>query len=147
SVKVSKDAAAASVRGARTGNGVIVIILKWVGKDGKGHISLNANTNITEKPELLYYKSRLPSATMMEIEKQRYGLGHYTFNERTPIPMYVEWLKAFDDGLVSAAQLADQERLMRNTDSRQQAMDYLYRDGGFRQYTLNVSGGAERYGY
>lgn len=147
SITVLKDAAAASIWGARAGNGVVVITSKRAGKDGKVHISLNANTNITEKPDLLYSKSWLPSATVMEIEKQRYGLGHYTFNERTPVPMYVEWLKAFDDGLVSAAQLADQERLMRNTDTRQQAMDYLYRNGGFRQYTLNVSGGAERYGY
>ncbi|GGC14675.1 SusC/RagA family TonB-linked outer membrane protein [Parapedobacter defluvii] len=147
SITVLKDAAAASIWGARAGNGVMVITSKKAAQDGRVHISLNANTNITEKPDLLYSKSWLPSATVMEIEKKRYELGHYTFNERTPVPLYVEWLRAFDEGLISAPQLEEQERVMRNTDARRQAMDYLYRGGGFRQYTLNVSGGAERYGY
>ncbi|SEK80887.1 SusC/RagA family TonB-linked outer membrane protein [Parapedobacter koreensis] len=147
SITVLRDGAAASIWGARAGNGVIVITTKKGGTDGRVHISLNANTNITDKPDLLYSRAWLPSATVMEIEKERYGLGHYATDNRTPIPLYVEWLRDYDEGRISAGELAAQEAVLRQTDTRQQAMDYLYRRSGFQQYALNVSGGAERYGY
>lgn len=147
SITVLRDAAAASIWGARAGNGVIVITTKKAGKDGKVRVSLNANASIASEPDLFYSRDWLPSATVMEIEKERYGLSHYGSGDRMPIPLYVEWLRAYDEGRISADELAATENMLRQTDTRRQAMDHLYRRSRFQQYALNVSGGAERYGY
>lgn len=147
SITVLKDGAAASIWGAKAGNGVIVITSKRAARDGKVRISVSANANITDKPDLYYSPEWLPSATVMEIEKERYGLGHYTFADNITIPYYVELLKAYDDGLIDAQAMAAEERILRETDVRAQALAHLYRNRSFQQYALNASGGADRYTY
>jgi TonB-linked outer membrane protein, SusC/RagA family len=147
SITVLKDAAAASIWGARAGNGVIVITSKKARRDGGVRIAINANTNITEKPDLYYSKSWLPSATVMEIEKARYELGHYSFADNVTNPYYVELLHALDDGMIDANAFTEQENALRYNDTRQQALAYFYRRASFQQYALNIDGGTERYGY
>jgi len=147
SITVLKDAAAASIWGARAGNGVIVITTKSPDADGGIMISLNANFNIGERPDLTYGKDWLPSKTVMEIEKQRYGLGHYTFGDNQTTRLYVDYLKRHDDGLLSDEGLRSLEQNLRATDTRKEAMDHLYRNSGFQQYALNIAGRGERYGY
>ncbi|MGK6352226.1 SusC/RagA family TonB-linked outer membrane protein [Parapedobacter sp. DT-150] len=147
SINVLKDAAAASIWGARAGNGVIVITSKKARNDGKVRVAFNANTNITEKPDLFYSQEWLPSATVMEIEKARYELGHYSFADNVTNPYYVELLHALDEGTLDAEAFTAQEKVLRQTDTRQQALEYLYRKASFSQYALNINGGTERYGY
>lgn len=147
SITVLRDAAAASIWGARAGNGVIVITSKRANKDSAFRVSLNANANIGERPDLYYGSNWLLSETVMEIEKERYGLGHYTVEDRSPLPMYIELLREHDEGRLEATELARREALLRNTDTRQQVMEYLYRNSGFRQLALNVAGGAGQHDY
>lgn len=66
-ITVLKDAAAASIYGARAANGVVVIVTK---KAKKGKPQINVSSTITYKP-YNYYTGRLAnSADMIDIEKE-----------------------------------------------------------------------------
>lgn len=147
SITVLKDAAAASIWGARAGNGVIVITTKKGRYGQRPRISLNSNVTIGAKPDLFYSRSRLPSATVMEIEREIFESGGYTTSESTPLPAYVEMLLQRRDGTITEAEFAGREAVMRNTEIRREVMDHLYRNEVSQQYALSASGGAEAYSY
>ena len=52
SITILKDAAAASIWGARAGNGVVVITTKRAAFSQSINVAFNANTTFTEKPDL-----------------------------------------------------------------------------------------------
>jgi len=147
SVTVLKDAAAASIWGARAGNGVIVITTKKGRYGQRPRISINSNVTIGARPDLFYSRNRLPSATVMEIERKIFESGGYTTSENTPLPAYVEMLIQRRDGGITDAEFAEREAAMRNTEIRREVMDHLYRNEVSQQYALSASGGAEVYSY
>ncbi|MEB2778757.1 TonB-dependent receptor plug domain-containing protein, partial [Algoriphagus sp. D3-2-R+10] len=68
SFTILRDAAAASIWGARAGNGVIVITTKK-GKSGSApKVSLNTNLIFTEKPDL-FYSPRMDNSDFVEVER------------------------------------------------------------------------------
>ncbi|WP_257669181.1 SusC/RagA family TonB-linked outer membrane protein [Parapedobacter tibetensis] len=149
SITVLRDAAAASIWGARAGNGVIVITTKQGRYNQRAKISVNSNFTMGEKPDLFYSQSWLPSATVMDIEKELFERGGYyleSTNQR-PFPAYVELLIKHKNGSIDDAELARQEAIMRKTDVRNEAMRHLYRGESHQQYAINISGGGERYRY
>ncbi len=147
SITVLKDAAAASIWGARAGNGVIVINTKQGAYNRPARISVNNNVMVGEKPDLFYSQSYLPSTTVMEIQKELFGRGTYREQDQTYIPSYVELLIKQRDGLVSDAEFARQEAFMQRTDLRRDAMEYLYQPSINQQHSLGVRGGGDHYRY
>lgn len=75
SVTILKDAAAASIWGARAGNGVIVITTKGGSYNQKSKISFNSNVTVGNKPNLFYSQNWLPSDVVMGIEKELFDRG------------------------------------------------------------------------
>lgn len=67
SITVLKDAAAASIYGARAANGVIVITTKKA-KQGKAQVSFSAT--LTMRPFSYYTGNRIDAATMIDLEKE-----------------------------------------------------------------------------
>lgn len=149
SVTVLKDAAAASIWGARAGNGVIVITTKQGRYGQKAQISFNSNVTIGEKPDFLYSQNRLPSATVMEIEKEKYERGGFYLEhaQQRPFPEYVELLIQKDKGTISEEDFLIKESVLRNTEVREEALKYLYQPSVYQQYALNVRGGGDNYRY
>jgi len=147
SITVLKDAAAASIWGARAGNGVIVITTKQGRYNQKTQISLNTNVTVGQKPDLYYRQNWLPSEAVMEIEKELFDRGNYVEEPEVPIPTYVELLIKQRDGLISEVDFNEREGRMKETDVRSEALKYLYRHSLNQQYALNVRGGAEAYRY
>lgn len=147
SITVLRDAAAASIWGARAGNGVIVITTKQGKYNQPARVSFNTNLNFRDKPDLLYGRQYLPAPTVMEIQKELFERGAYAENNQTYIPSYVELLIKLRDGLIEEADFAAEEALMRNTDLRRQALDHLYQVGLTQQYALNITGGGQHYRY
>lgn len=147
SITVLKDAAAASIWGARAGNGVIVINTKQGAYNQTTQISLNGNVSVGGKPNLFYSQSYLPSPTVMEIQKELFERGAYAEQEQTYIPSYVELLIKQRDGLITNQEFTRHENHFRNSDLRQDAMDYLYQHSINQQYNLGVRGGGENYRY
>lgn len=147
SVTVLKDAAAASIWGALAGNGVIVITTKHGRYNQKAKISFNSNFTVAGRPDLFYSKGFLPSETVMSIEKGLFEHAGYVFQPQTFVPQYPELLNKRKLGLISEQDFLSEESLMKNTDIRQEAMNYLYQPAVYQQYALNVSGGERKYSY
>ncbi|RQP18364.1 MAG: SusC/RagA family TonB-linked outer membrane protein [Parapedobacter sp.] len=147
SVTVLRDAAAASIWGARAGNGVIVISTKQ-GKYGqRARISFNTNITVGEKPDLLYSRQFLPAPTVMAIQKELFERGAYAENDRTRIPAYVELLIKQRDGLIGEDQFEVQQSSMRKNDLRKEWLEHLYQTAINEQYSLGIRGGGENYHY
>ncbi|UYQ95746.1 SusC/RagA family TonB-linked outer membrane protein [Chitinophaga horti] len=66
-ITVLKDAAAASIYGARAANGVIVIVTK---KAKKGRPQVNASSTFTFQPYNFYTGNRANAADLVELEKE-----------------------------------------------------------------------------
>lgn len=147
SVTLLKDAAAASIWGARAGNGVIVITTKKGGYGGKTRFSFTANTGIVAKPRLHYNPNYLAPDVVMGIQRELFDQNAYPENDHTTLPLYVELLIAKRDGKIAATQFAAEEGLMQQTDLRDQALSHLYRVGATQQYAVNVQGGGDKHSY
>src|SRR5690606_14182674 len=74
-VTVLKDAAAASIWGARAGNGVIVITTKNAKNNQRLRVSATANTTIADKADQYYNPFFLPSDAYIEIERFLFEKG------------------------------------------------------------------------
>ncbi|PQA53225.1 SusC/RagA family TonB-linked outer membrane protein [Siphonobacter curvatus] len=150
SVTVLKDAAAASIWGARAGNGVIVITTKQGKFNQAPVVSLTANVTVGEKPDP-YYVSLMSSADFIANEQQLFTRGYYRSQETSPnklvLSPVVELLIAGRDGKLSAAQVAQQLEQLKTQDVRQDYLRYLYQPSINQQYALNLTGGAAQHRY
>src|SRR5690606_13171068 len=147
SVTVLKDAAAASIWGARAGNGVIVITTKYGRYNQPSRISFNSNINVVSKPDLFYSQEYLPATTVMDIQRELFERGAYREDDRIYLPGYVELLIKQRDGLIGSDDFKALENTMKQTDLRSQSLQYLYQPALNQQYGLSVRGGSERYSY
>jgi TonB-linked SusC/RagA family outer membrane protein len=147
SVTVLKDAAAASIWGARAGNGVIVITTKKGKYNQKISVSANANITVIDKPDLFY----MPLFNVDEfigIEKMLFDKGFFnsrlTNNTTWPVVSpVVEILQKRKQGLITAADSAAQISALSANDIRKDYSKYLYRKGINAQYAISLSGGNE----
>ncbi|WP_157243608.1 TonB-dependent receptor plug domain-containing protein, partial [Algoriphagus resistens] len=150
SISVLRDAAAASIWGARAGNGVIVITTK-TGKQGQGtRVNLMANATLTERPDP-FYQPLMSSEELIAIERMLFEDGYYTSREnsisRQPLSPVVENLILHRDGQLSDQQLSQRLTELGNRDIREDYRNKLYRNGLDQQYSLNIRGGAGNYRY
>lgn len=150
SVTVLKDAAAASIWGARAGNGVIVITTKKGKRNQPMRVSFNSNMIFTEAPDL-FYEPRMTSAEMIEVERMLFSRGVFNSAERsinkTPLSPGVETLIALRDGLITNEEAERQLQAFSSQDSRSQLQQYFYRPARAQQYSLSLSGGGDRSAY
>lgn len=147
SITILKDAAAASIWGARAGNGVIVITTRQGRFNQKTSITLNSNLTIGNKPNLYYNQRWLPSQTVMGFEKELFEKNTYAQQPETVLPAYVELLIKKKAGTISDEDFNAQEALMKTTDSRNEALKDLYQPSINQQYALNINGGEKTYRY
>ena len=146
SITVLKDAAAASIWGARAGNGVLVITTKKGAYNRPLKLAFNANVNVGARPDL-YYQSRISSADYIATEQQLFSQGYYTSRENSDshlaLSPVVELLIARRDGKLSAADAAQQIASLGQYDVRDDVSRYLYRPSVNQQYSLGLTGGSE----
>lgn len=147
SVTVLKDAAAASIWGAKAGNGVIVINTKQGAYHKPTAISFLTNHSFGNKPDLFYSQKYLPAPTVMTIQKELFERGTYLERNQTRIPAYVELLIGKRDGKLTEQEFVEQEALFARTDLREQWQRYLYRTQYTAQYSLGISGGTGKHRY
>lgn len=146
SISILKDAAAASIWGARSANGVIVITTK----KGKVHqaplVSFNASLTVGDKPDLFYYP-QIASADFIEMEKTLFARGFYTSAEtsadKTSLTLVAELLIAKRDGKMEPAQADARIEALKQYDVRHDFTQYFYRKSVDQQYALSVSGGGQ----
>jgi TonB-linked SusC/RagA family outer membrane protein len=144
SVTILKDAAAASIWGARAGNGVVVLTSKKGAYEKPLQVSFNANIITAGKPDL-YALPQISSADVVEVQKMLFDNNFYTGNENSPqhpaLPPVVEILIAKRDGRISSEEADRQLNALKQHDLRSDYLKYIYHPGLSQQYALNVSGG------
>lgn len=150
SVTVLKDAAAASIWGARAGNGVIVITTKKGTYDSPLRVNLTANVTSFQEVDP-FYDPKMKISNLVDKQIELYEAGYYKGqlgSRRNPLVAPVaESLYAFDKGFISEQELASQLEAYRNSDVRQDLQDQVNRRALNQQYAVNLSGGGQRNKY
>ncbi|MEE1946430.1 SusC/RagA family TonB-linked outer membrane protein [Pedobacter sp. KR3-3] len=152
SITVLKDAASASIWGARAGNGVIVITTRKGRLNQPLSITLNANLTIGEKPDLYYSHGFLNAGEYIDIEKQLFDLGYFNADitnttTRPPLSPVVEILLRKRNGQLTDAQATALIDPYRSIDVRDDFSKYMYRTSASQQYALNLTGGSDKATY
>lgn len=157
SVTVLKDAAAASIYGARAANGVIVITTKK-GTKGKTQVTFNTDFFITEKPDLdnMHYAS---SSQLVDYESARYqaelinkgsaanvfaaygGIG--VGNVKYYSPVYALYRQQAE-GKITADQLAGSLNGLGNNDYYSQYVDQAWQNESRQRYNLSLSSASDK---
>ncbi len=150
SVSILKDAAAASIWGARAGNGVIVLTTRH-GKSGGPVVQFGSNVTFREKPDLSTVPW-LPSAEFIRVERELFEKGAYDarINNRTTYPVLspvVELLAAMRDGVAKESHVLEAFQSMGSLDYRDDLASHFYQVGMNQQYTLNISGNTPTHNY
>lgn len=150
SMTVLKDAAAASIWGARAGNGVIVITTKK-GKMGSAlQVSLNVNANWGQKQDA-FYLPKMSVASLIDKEQSLFGSGYYNgqinSGQKPRLSPAVESLNQYRAGLISEGELQNQLDGYSMLDVRSDLEQYFYRPSLNQQYSLGIRGGSDNYTY
>lgn len=147
SITILKDAASASIWGARAGNGVIVITTKSGTSSRRPTININTNVSLMERPDLFYDRRFLPPSEVVELEREFFGRGLYGKEDWDANTPAIEILLALDEGRIDAATAHNMLEDLNRHDLRKEAGRHLYRQGLNQQYATNISGGADNYQY
>jgi len=149
SITVLTDAAAASIWGARAGNGVIVITTKKGKLNTKPQVNFTGIVNIGDKPDL-YYTPRLTSEQYLEVERFLFDRGAFNTiinNGYGALSPAVELMLANRNGTLNATDYAAGIERLKGMDSRVQQLKYQFRTSVNQQYQASVSGGGTNQKY
>ncbi|PWG79293.1 SusC/RagA family TonB-linked outer membrane protein [Pararcticibacter amylolyticus] len=152
SVSVLKDAAAASIWGARAGNGVIVITTKKGKLNQRMQVDISANTTIGAKPDLYSDKSFLESAAYISAEDSLYSRGYlagdvnntFLYPAVTPFVSIREQART---GKISSEQAEAEIAALKGYDVRKDIEKYVYQASLNQQYALSARGGGGSLSY
>lgn len=145
SITILKDAAAASIWGARAGNGVIVITTKKGRFNQKLKIDFNSTVTLQEKPDLSYLP-QMSSSDYVDVEQYLFSQGYFddqiSFNPHQALTPAVEIFLARRNGLISSTDSASQINVLKQIDSRDGFTKYFYKKALTEQYALSLKGGS-----
>jgi TonB-linked SusC/RagA family outer membrane protein len=151
SVTVLKDAAAASIWGARAANGVVVVVTKRAKGNQKLTIDANVFSRISNRVDLDQALTQANSRDHVAYERmafennwvlQPYAGAFSDINKSLTLAQ--ELLYGNKDGLISISDMnAGLDRLS-NTSNRSQIQDLLMRKAILNQYNINLQSGTER---
>lgn len=152
SITLLKDAAAASIWGSRSGNGVIVITTKKGLYNTKMKINLYSNVTIQGKTQSSQSRDFINSSDHIDLESYLFSKGHYTADlnntlGQPPISEVVEIRDRESRGLLTQQEAAAQIDLLRKNDVRKEFEKYFYRQVLRQQYGINLSGGLSTANY
>ncbi len=152
SITVLKDAAAASIWGARSANGVIVITTKHSKiAANKINIELNAFSRVSDYIDLDHSLAQANSFDQITYERlawdKNWVFNPYanSFNEiGKSLTLAQELLFANKNGLITAAQMNKGLDSLSNINNRSQIKNQLLQRGIINQFNLNISSATER---
>ncbi|HVS97416.1 MAG TPA: SusC/RagA family TonB-linked outer membrane protein [Puia sp.] len=151
SITILKDAAAASIWGARAGNGVIVITTKKGRLNVPMTVEFNSSLTVANKPNVNYDKDFLNSSAFIDAETYLFNKGYFdadlTDQSSWPVVSPVVELLAAERSGLSAASATAQINALRNLDVRQDISKYIYQKAIDQQYSLGIRGGGRQLAY
>src|SRR5258708_3738075 len=147
SITILKDAAAASIWGAFSGNGVIVITTKKGRYNQAPKWSFTTSTTLGKKPDL-YYQPILSSPDYIDVEEYLFNHSYYNGANSDPqhgvVSPVVEILL---NRQLFPSETQAQIDVLRGHDTRQDLGHYFYRTSQNHQYALNLDGGGSKNHY
>lgn len=151
SITFLKDAAAASIWGAKAGNGVVVITTKKASYDRPFKVALSSNVSFSEKPNL-WYLPQMSTSDYIDTEIFLFGKGAYNANlanttSRPVITPVVELLDQAKKNIITEDEAMRQIDELRHLDIRNDYDRFFYRPSFKQQYALSLSGGNENISY
>jgi len=152
SVTILKDAAAASIWGARAGNGVIVLTTKKGRFNQNMKVDVNSSVTFSNKPDVFKSTQFLNSSDYIDVETYLFNHGYYNgdiFNtsSRPSVSQVVEILAGQKAGTISNADAVAQINALRNNDVRNDIEKYGYQNGVKFQNSVAISGGTNNLNY
>jgi TonB-linked SusC/RagA family outer membrane protein len=144
SITVLRDAAAAAIWGAFSGNGVIVITTKK-GKYNQGpKVSFSSTFVSGDKPDQ-FYAPAMSSRSSVELEKLLFEKNYYRFLETNPgrpaLSPVVELLIKHREKVIGDDELTEELEKLKNTDVRKDIDRLLMQRSMFQQYGVSIRGG------
>lgn len=147
-ITVLKDAAAASIWGSQSGNGVIVINTKKGHRNQPLSIDVDANFIIGNKPNLFYARNFLDSKDMIDVQTGLFNQGYYTADLTDPrhpvVPTVAQILYDQQTGSLSSADATSQLQQLAQNDVRKDLTKYFYQKSFSQQYQLSFRGGSDK---
>jgi TonB-linked SusC/RagA family outer membrane protein len=153
SVTVLKDAAAASIWGTRSANGVIVITTKHAKANSKLTVQGKSFWRIGTRPDIDYILAQADSRATVDYELQTLENG-WNFGDYvpggvngllTPLDEVHEiYYNHMYNGL-SEADMNQQLDELRNRSNRSQLKKYLMQQQLLQQYNVSISGGTDKF--
>lgn len=159
SVTLLKDAASASIWGARAANGVIVVKTKKGGYNRQMNVSFNSSFNVTEKLDL-FYRKKMSTSDYIDAQVQSYNsiydpadtesyladpiLANGPQNARSPV---FEIMNRRKMGRITSDQAAAQLDSLRSNDIRRDYSKYFLRNALQQSYSLALDGGGSNVTY
>lgn len=150
SVTFLKDAPAASIYGARSANGVIVVQTK-IGSNRKSELDYSNSIILTPLPDDRKYLNLMNSSEYIDFQTDMFNYFHTAYgnvNKRVPMDPFRELLYDHERGAIGDAAFNSQVEKWRKTDNRQQLIDNFLRPLPLtHQHNLALRGGEGKYSY
>lgn len=151
-ITVLKDASAASIWGARAGNGVIVITTKKGKLNEKTEFDLISNLSISDKPDLFYNKRFLDSKSFIEVEQFLFDKGYFNsdISNQYSMPVVspaVQIMNLVKTGAITNEEGQNRLDVFRKHDIRNDMTKYFYQKAIKQQYALSLRGGTNNITY
>ncbi|MBE9598011.1 SusC/RagA family TonB-linked outer membrane protein [Pedobacter sp. MC2016-24] len=154
SITILKDASAASIWGARSGNGVIVITTKKGKINQKMKLDFSSNVTVIHKPDLKYAPNFLDSESYIEVEQFLFDKGFFSaqLNNTTSFPTVspaVELMAKYKASNNETDKTKIQTQLdgLKRIDVRDDYQKNVYQNALNQQYSLGIRGGTNNMSY
>ncbi|MFJ1426389.1 SusC/RagA family TonB-linked outer membrane protein [Capnocytophaga canimorsus] len=161
SITLLKDAASASIYGAKSSNGVIVINT-YKGKEGKTQVRYTSNLTFQDKRDLDYVMNRVSSSKLVDIQHQyAQSIDPYVKNYRNLVETndptasynagttnrvyYLYGLKKY--GYITDQEFNNQLDLLKSYDNTKDIERLYLQSPITNQQNISVSGGSEAFKY
>lgn len=149
-VSVLKDASAASIWGARAGNGVIVITTKKGKFNQRYETAFSSSVLISAVPGL-FRSPQMNSSDYIEVERTMFNSGFFDAQiSSTPFAALspaVEVLLAKRNGTISGVSAEDALNRLKGIDARDSYLNEFYTHASTQQYGLNLKGGDSKHAF
>lgn len=152
SMTILRDAASASIWGARAGNGVIVIVTKKGNRNQPLKMEVTANFGFVSKPDVFKDPNYLGAAAYIQVERELFGRGYFNSDisgsgNQPVISPAVSILAAENSGMLSHEAAQAQLGRLASYDVRRDFDRYVYQSAARQQYTISLSGGSAKSTY
>jgi TonB-linked SusC/RagA family outer membrane protein len=153
-ITILKDASAAAIWGARSGNGVIVITSKKGRNTQKMKIDVNSNVTTVSRPDLKYDPAFLDAPDYIAVEQLLFDNGFFDnqLNNTSAFPNVspaVELMSKIKTATTEPAKLGLQTQLeaLKSNDIRNDYKKNVYQQALNQQYSIGIRGGERNVAY